>query len=382
MAQRTYTAEEVFVAVGFPEHTYVSVENGAKEVQLKDGLAQKNKIISIAGPSKCGKTTLCDKVFGSQNGQDRLYITGDKIQKPEDIWVEAYRQATDETAPNFYELSLTQQLESILTVELPLIIDDFHYVARDLQPVICRQLKNAASSGLRIVCLSVPHRSDDPIRGNPDLSGRFFSIDFNFWDNADLERIAAEGFPKVGYPSRQWFNSRLAQEALTSPQVMQTLCLEACRMEGPDNALERVEPSEERIPAIKQLALRSYNNASALQILKSGPPTRGKGRRRYEMRSPSPDVYLQLDVYKCLVAALATDPPFQHLSLDELRQRVQRLLHYDDEPDVHSAVRQLDKLFNGPNRPLDWDEEKRLLTVIDPHFYFYLRNCENTASNS
>ena len=50
-------------------------------------------------------------------------------------------------------------------------------------------MKNAASAGLRIVCLSVPHRGDDPIRNNHDLAGRFFSVTFEFWSDDELAEI-------------------------------------------------------------------------------------------------------------------------------------------------------------------------------------------------
>jgi ABC-type lipoprotein export system ATPase subunit len=66
------TPEAVFVTDGFPQHTYVAFEAGSKEAELRDGLAQQNKIISISGPSKSGKTTLCNKVFGTDKGVSRI----------------------------------------------------------------------------------------------------------------------------------------------------------------------------------------------------------------------------------------------------------------------------------------------------------------------
>jgi hypothetical protein len=38
------------------------------------------------------------------------------------------------------------------------------------------------------------------------------------------------------------------------------------------------------------------------------------------------------------------------------------------------ALRQYDGLFKEQAPPLDWDDEKRNLTIVDPHFYFFLRN--------
>jgi hypothetical protein len=249
------------------------------------------------------------------------------------------------------------------------VIDDFHYIPREIQPAIARQMKNAASEGLRIICLSVPHRGDDPIRSNTDLSGRFFTVNFDFWSERDLIQIAATGFPLVGFPSLTRFNALLANDALKSPQIMQTLCLESCRMHGLDKPLELVTPTQALLPEIRSRTLRSYNYATALQFLKQGPPTRGSERLDYRLRGGK-----QSDVYQCLMAALRLDPPFLHLSLDEIRARVKGLLDDTKEPNIRSALQQYSGLFKDQPLPLDWDDEKRRLTVIDPHFYFFLRN--------
>jgi len=62
------TPEDVFVTDGYPHHTYVPFEAGKKEEELRDGLSQQNKIISISGPSKSGKTTLCNCLASVENG--------------------------------------------------------------------------------------------------------------------------------------------------------------------------------------------------------------------------------------------------------------------------------------------------------------------------
>jgi hypothetical protein len=364
-----HTPESIFVTDGFPEHTYVPINQGEKEIELREGLEQQNKILSISGPSKSGKTTLCDQVFGTSKGADRIYVTGDTVEKAEDLWREAYRQVTDDTDKGFYELSQAERIDCLIESELPLIIDDFHYIPRDVQALISRQLKNAASGGLRIVCLSVPHRGDDPIRGNPDLAGRFFSVNFDYWTVEDLEKIASTGFPLVGFPNEPSFNRLLASESVRSPQLMQTLCLEACRAQNQDTPFEQLVVSGEMLPEIRRRTLRSYNYQTSYDILKAGPPTRGSERIEYSTKDGT-----KVDVYECLLLALAMDPPFLTIGLDELRQRIQSFLIGDKDPNIRSALQNYEKLFLNQQCPLDWDDEKRTLSISDPHFYFYLRN--------
>ncbi len=360
--------EEVFITDGYPEHTYVALEGGQKEDEISEGLEQKNKIISVSGPSKSGKTTLCNRLLGMTSAE-RMYMTGDAVGKADDLWLEAYQQVTDETEPGFHELSHTKRIERLIDAGIPLVIDDFHYIPHPIQPTISRQMKNAASAGLRIVCLTVPHRGDDPIRNNHELSGRFFSVTFEFWTDEELAQIAEIGFPQVGFPSVPEFNSLLAREALKSPQIMQTLCLEACRSQNPDRSLESVKPTNKMFPKIVRRAIRSYDQRSVYDLLRQGPPTRGSERRLYRLRAGG-----RADVYECLLKSLRENPPFLNLGLDELRERMRNLLVDTKEPNIRSALQQYKTLFKDQPLPIDWDDEKRRLTIVDPHFYFFLRN--------
>jgi hypothetical protein len=363
--------EEVFVTDGFPEYTYVSIDQGKPERDLTEGLEQKNKIISIVGPSKSGKSTLCDKFFGRNVGADKIYVTGGSVTYDNDLWREAYRQVSDDTEKIFEDRAHAEVIEYLVEKELPLIVDDFHYINRDTQISVCRQFKNAASAGLRIVILSVPHRGDDPIRSNPDLTGRHFSVDFRFWTIDDLKKIAELGFPRVGLESSANFNEFLAVEALRSPQIMQTLCLEVCRGLSRDRPFEHVSVEEIDRADVKTRTLRSYQMLSAFHILLNGPPERGSKRLDYELIDGS-----KADVYQILAHVLRLDPPFLQLSLDEIKQRVRSLVKDTREPNIRGTLQQIEGIYKDTAPPIEWDDEKRQLTIIDPHFYYYLRNTD------
>ena len=363
--------EDVFITDGFPEHTYVSIDRGKPENDLAEGLEQKNKIISIGGPSKSGKSTLCDKRFGRSIGSDKMYVAGGSVTYDSDLWREAYRQVSDDSDKPFDERAHAEVVEHLIQTGLPLIVDDFHYINRDTQIYVCRQFKNAASAGLRIVVLSIPHRGDDPIRSNPDLSGRYFSVDFRFWTIEDLVRIAELGFPLVGLQSSKSFNEFLGLEALQSPQIMQTLCLEVCRGISRDKPFEHVHIDDINRSDVKTRTLRSYQMPTALHLLINGPPERGSKRLDYELADGT-----KADVYQIVVEVLRLDPPFIQLSLDEIKKRMRSLVKDVREPNIRGALQQLEGIYKDASPPIEWDDEKRQLTIIDPHFYYYLRNTE------
>jgi len=60
-------ATEIFTPGFFPEHTYVERAGEHLERDLRDGLDTPGQIVSLAGPSKSGKTVLVEKVVGREN---------------------------------------------------------------------------------------------------------------------------------------------------------------------------------------------------------------------------------------------------------------------------------------------------------------------------
>lgn len=59
-------ATDVFTPNEFPEHTYIERPKEELERKLKNALATPNVVVSIAGPSKSGKTVLTKKLVGDQ----------------------------------------------------------------------------------------------------------------------------------------------------------------------------------------------------------------------------------------------------------------------------------------------------------------------------
>ena len=61
------------------------------------------------------------------------------------------------------------------------MIDDFHYASTEMQMKMAQQLKDAIRRELKVVVVSLPHRADDAIRQNADLSGRLSLINIETW---------------------------------------------------------------------------------------------------------------------------------------------------------------------------------------------------------
>ena len=111
-----------------------------------------------------------------------------------------------------------------------LVIDDFHYASTEMQMKMAQQLKDAIRRELKVVVVSLPHRADDAIRQNADLSGRLSLINIETWKEEDLKKIAIKGFDKLEIKITDNIAEKLAVECLTSPQLMQYICLSICTL--------------------------------------------------------------------------------------------------------------------------------------------------------
>lgn len=389
------------------------------EQQLRDALETQGQVVSLVGPSKSGKTVLVERVVG----RDALItITGAGIQSPDEIWnrvldwIEApSSRSTGSTtsgkmaaagkvsgSTSFFGLAkakgeagggvevgkerehsvtydragLPQVVDEIAGSDFVVLVDDFHYMPRDVQVEAAKSLKEAVRLGIKVCTAAVRHRGDDLVRANPELRGRVRAVDLAYWSEADLASIASSGFAELNIDVPLGSIERLVVEAAGSPQLMQLLCLQVCFVSGIRSKpflQKAVEIGEEQLRAVLEQASASTDFRSLVDVLDAGPKTRGTERKLYKFTDAT-----EGDVYRCVLRAVAADPPALSHPYDELLKRTTLVCQGD--PPVGSSVvgtcvhmsRLAQEKF--PNeRAIDWDDQKQILDIPDPYLLFYLR---------
>lgn len=80
-------AEDVFRPGAFPEYTYISrkstVSDLPYEFRLMQAIRVSGFLTSLVGPSKMGKTILCEKVIGFEN---IVEVSGADFDEDTDFW--------------------------------------------------------------------------------------------------------------------------------------------------------------------------------------------------------------------------------------------------------------------------------------------------------
>jgi hypothetical protein len=415
----TLRAQEVFTPGAFPSKTYVERSGEALEQSLRDAIDTPGLVVSLIGPSKSGKTVLVEKVIG----RDALItVTGVGITSPDDIWSRALDwmrapASTEKTSSTSGSLSLggsakaqaglplvgkveaegtadaeighergksstfergglTQVVDTIAGSEYAVLVDDFHYMPREVQLEVAKSLKEAVRLRVKICTAAVVHRGDDLVRANPELRGRVRAIDLKYWTAADLRQIGAVGFDALNVEVSTHLIDDLVLEAAGSPQLMQLLCLQACYVLGVrERALTRrqLEVSSEQRRAILEQTSSSTDFRSLIDVLDAGPKTRGQERKVYQFCDGSSG-----DVYRAVLKGVAADPPRLSFTYEDLLTRTAQISQGESPTGssvvgtcLHMSRLALDKFPR--ERAIDWDENKQILDIPDPYLLFYLR---------
>jgi len=417
---------EIFTPSDYPLYTYVARDEERIEDRLREALKTPGEIVSVSGPSKSGKTVLIEKVTGRDN---LITITGAGLSDASQVWDRALDwmgspSQTSETTTSTIGASATATAKGGLTLPLVgsigaeggggvsgsrasgatetrsraglpqvvreignssfvLLIDDFHYMPGPVQAEVAKQIKEAARQRVKIVTASVPHRSDDVVRSNPELRGRVRTVDTKPWKVSELLRIAELGFPAAGLRLPETTMREFAVESSQSPQLMQAICLQVCftlkQYEARTPITDRQLSPAEVQTAYEETSTRT-DFASLIKSMHAGPKIRGTERKEFDLTDGS-----RGDVYRSLLLALQADPPTLSFQWNEISRRVQATCRPDSPQaaSLSTACAQIAKIAREmyPNqRVVDWEGDPvNLLSIEDPYFLFYLRWSDKLA---
>lgn len=378
---------KVFKPGTYPGLTYVTRQPRTMgytyEERLRQSLSIEGYLTYIIGPSKIGKTVLCENVIGADN---MICMSGNDFVKERDFWSGIGKKAgismeaeiserrgvfsENENKATTITKNYTGNKDKILRyfkeTGKVLVLDDFHYAPEEIQYDIACQLKEVIRLGFKAVVISLPYRSDDAIRLNPDLTGRISVIEMEPWTDKELQMIAQKGFMELGISVSSELMERMAMESIHSPQMMQAVCLNIGLL-----PLNFPEITDKIIEESCRFTCANLPYADVVRILKSGPPTRGQQRLKYDMKDGS-----KRDIYSVILKILADNPPLIELNLNELTERIQNNVQNAKitTRKLRDSLKNWQKLIEEQGalyQVFEWKDDK--LHISDNLFLFYIR---------
>ncbi|MEL6767785.1 MAG: hypothetical protein AAFP17_11445 [Pseudomonadota bacterium] len=389
----------MFVAGGMPTHTYVNRDELGLEKLLYREVDEGYKIVCITGPTKSGKTVLCNKVFGQEKC---LWIPGGQIEGIDEFWsyVIGELELPDEEKTTRKssiganigaliglksqiemgkEFRITKNLRSIAMQfiresNLKIIVDDFHYINSDTQRAIIDALKSEIFHGLCLILIATPHHAFDAIARRREMEGRFSHIRIPTWSVDQLERIGKVGFPLLNMEVTEDCISNLAEESFESPLLMQRFCSRLCSHFEIGAKLGRKRSISPTAVALEQIfeEVAESSGFPAFQKLSTGPQSRSK---RLERRLANSNE--KADIYECILFAIAKTGPKSTITYNEIRSVLQDILEPEHVPQKQQVSHALSQMSTIAKEKIDgepvveWIDD--VLHITDPHLMFYLR---------
>lgn len=409
-------AKDVFTPGRYPTFTFVGEHLIERANHLKGAVDSGGLIISLSGPSKSGKTVFIERELGKNN---LIHITGAGIDSTDKLWQRVFDiigtgtvsestqgksftgtfggraggeagffikgtgevsasgawQKSDTSKSVFEKDPLQLAIKELKGSGFYLFIDDFHYIADTVKEEVSKQLKECIRQGVNVIVASVPYHSDDVIRSNPDLRGRMLKLDFDYWNNDVLTKIANRGFGELGLEVDHELVQRLAAEAAGSPQLMQALCLNLCFEKNVYEKLEVFDEVTNDAVFFEKVCGRTALMAdftTTVNLMKEGPKTRGTVRHNHRTK-----IFGNLDVYELVLKAIAQDPPTLTFRYQALTERIHAICE-DEGPagsSVTGACNHMARIANESENTvvIEWDGEHDVLDVRDPYLLFFLR---------
>lgn len=398
--------DDVFIPGGLPDTTYVPREHLSLEAHLIDWLDGRQKpLLSVSGPTKSGKTVLIRKVIDNPIG-----LSGGAIDTADDFWaaicdeLEVFTDHTlsagagekdsfsvkgganagflnaeaSGTSDKSIDRGVTRSRaasprsaarKALKTAERIIFIDDFHYIDSEEQLLIVRGLKDLIFDGLGVVVAAVPHRAYDVVRVEKEMTGRVSPMSVVPWEERDLQEIASKGFRALGVTVSASAVKRMAEESFGSPHLMQTHCLNLCKLNREDGQLRTKFVEPEWRAFFEEHA--SATSKSAFDLLKAGPPRSNRNPRTLTSG-------VVTDIYGAVLQAIAATGPRTTLPYEDLRGSLRDVLA-TDLPQRHEITNVLEQMTRIAREEiegepvLEYDTNYSTLHLVDPYFAYYLR---------
>jgi hypothetical protein len=414
---------DVFVTAN-PEYTYSSRDPEKLEDSVRDHLEERDKLLLLTGATKTGKTVLVDHVVPEVMGDNLVKLEGPMVSSADDMWqqiVDALGYYTDEGAEASKTESDTKSKGGSLGVNVPgvqasgnagkgstvqrtgatsrsvkrpvnmvgrdalletgaaLIIDDFHHIAPDVQGAIVKQLKSVvAQRKAPIILIAVPHHAADVVRSEPEMQGRLKHVQVPDWTETELKEIADLGYSVLNVSCPTELADRLAEVAWGSPHLMQVLCRELAKSNGIRQTQAEapiLQPPESWDEFLHDVAVEN-TDPKTLEILATGKQSRSRRIQRDLVGGGT------ADLYRALLAAIASTGPKRSLAYNEMRDALQGVLvkvpESNETTDILNKLSDLaaDEAADAHGRTtdpvLEYDSD-RVLHIVDPFFAFRLR---------
>lgn len=369
--------------------TYVDRRDDVAAADLRKHIRRGGWLVSVVGPTKMGKTVLAQReapnafvvqghairsvdeffskfagYFGIPSEKSQSTVSGDRSkwgfmaklglfgigEAGSDFGGETSLDVSAGTTTTVNPEQASLEAVEIIVGKrgkVTVVIDDFHFIPREVRKSLVQALKPVAYAGATIILITLPHRRAETTDLVSDMQGRTATVEVTPWKEAELAKIASLGFPKLNVVDPSGLGDRLAASSYGSPQIMQHLCLELVETVN-EIFEEQTVPTPLVEPSDWLEFHREVRDEGAIKWVQKfigGPPVRGQKRKKHDLKDGR-----TFDGYQVIIAALKELGPELDLSVPDLNAQIDSMLKSgkSGEVTVGGKLAQMSELASKP----------------------------------
>lgn len=261
------------------------------------------------------------------------------------------------------------------------VLENFHYLADDVQRQMAFDLRTFEEMGLRFVILGVWRERNRLVQYNGDLQDRVAEVPVEPWEAPDFQRIVDKGSEILRVTFSPEVGARIFTEAHGSVAVVQELLKKVCERAG---ITESIPGNKERfhLADVTQLqeaigdkvAEYAARHVRSLESIAAG----SRARRTTEETAA---LFLPYHLVRVMVHRTYNElkDGIERKTLQQLIQDEHKTPNNVRTSDVTGMLLRLAALQANQNivPPLfDFDPGTRRVKVVDSTLYFFIDNCD------
>lgn len=297
-------------------------------------------------------------------------------------------KATNELASDYEEvpfnLELPQDVSELVRKvksQKAIILENFHYLNDEGQKQLAYDLRTFQELNIRFVILGVWREKNRLVQFNGDLIDRIIEIPVEPWHETDFYKVAEKGEKELRVKISPEILGRCCEASFSSIGVFQELLKEMCLLAGireTQDIEHELSNSDTLARAIERKAQEyAARHQRALESIAAGNVGGGGGR---EGRQP---LYLPYYLVKVILQS-GYDALAEGMRRATIQERIQKIHHRPDKEDVRASdmsnlLHNLAALQSAKNISppiIDYDQNTKMLQVVDSTFYFFLKNAD------
>lgn len=402
------------------------IERTAVDELFVDALTDGNEVI-VYGSSKQGKTSLILKHLKPENyvkvecspqthpidiyksilrqlnityveseTQEEQYEHGAKIKGGFKIKVpvigetglggEVADKATNSRAKNVayteYNLALAQDVSELLrrnNVNRYLVLENFHYLALEVQETLAYDLRVFQDQGIIFVVLGIWREANRLVQFNGDLLDRITEIPVEPWLDNDFRRVIEKGQTLLNVDLSDVSDALIAA-SFDSIGVVQELCKQCCLAAGvTETATGRVKITSDHL----RVALEKKSSEYGVRHIRNFESFSDIARKTSNQSGKPSLAYPYYFIRILLTGDLEAIE--RGLPRSKLLEDIRGIHHRPDDVRssdlgafLHNVTQhQINKKIQPPF--VDYDRGGKVMKIIDSSLYFFLRHCDRPA---